>query len=117
MRAGGVEVRAQGIVRIMHPDQGMGVQFTQNTAEHRAALEKFLGVLTENRSLMPELLVQAEGLETEATGRQPSVADADDPLVQLFYGEPLSPEAFHDALRKQRAVPPPMESGVSSAHT
>jgi c-di-GMP-binding flagellar brake protein YcgR len=117
MRAGGVEVCVQGIVRIMHPDKGMGVQFTQNTAEHRAALEKFLSVLTENRSLMPELLVQAEGLETEATGRQPSAADADDPLLQLFYGEPLSPEAFYEALRKQRAVPPPAESALSPAHT
>lgn len=117
MRAGGVEVRVQGIVQIMHPDTGMGVKFTQNTAEQRTALERFLGVLTENRSLMPELLVQAEGLETEATQRQPSLADAEDPLLQLFYGEPLSAEAFQEALRKQRAFPPAVESGVSAAHT
>src|SRR5499427_8670853 len=116
MRAGGIEVRAQGIVRIMHPDQGMGVQFTQNTSEHRAALERFLGVLTENRSLMPELLVQAEGLERDGFQRQPSAADTEDPLLQLFYGEPLSAEAFHEALRKQRAVPPAVESGASTAH-
>ena len=116
MRAGAVEVRVQGIVRIMHPDQGMGVQFTQNTPEHRAALEKFLGVLTENRSLMPELLVQAEGLDNDAAQRQPSAADADDPLLQLFYGDPLSAEAFHEALRKQRAVPPAVENGASPAH-
>jgi len=116
MRAGGVEVRVQGIVRLMHPDQGMGVQFTQNTPEQRAALEKFLGVLTENRSLMPELLVQAEGLESDAAQPQPSAAEAEDPLLQLFYGEPLAAEAFHEALRKQRAVPPAIESGVSPAH-
>lgn len=116
MRAGAAEVRVQGIVRIMHPDQGMGVKFTQNTPEHRAALEKFLGVLTENRSLMPELLVQAEGLESDAAQGQPSAGDAEDPLLQLFYGEPLAAEAFHEALRKQRAVPPPVENGVSPAH-
>jgi c-di-GMP-binding flagellar brake protein YcgR len=58
MRAGGVEIRVQGVVRVMHPDKGMGVEFTQHTAEHRAALEKFMGVLTENRTLLPELLVQ-----------------------------------------------------------
>ena len=116
MRAGTVEVRAQGIVRIMHPDKGMGVQFTQNTSEQRAALEKFVGVLTENRSLMPELLVQAEGLESDAMQRQPSASDNEDPLLQLFCGEPLSAEAFHEALRKQRAVPPPVESGASPAH-
>ena len=117
MRAGGVEVRVQGIVQIMHPDTGMGVKFTQNTAEQRTALERFLRVLTENRSLLPELLVQAEGLETEATQRQSSLADAEDPLLQLFYGEPLSAEAFQEALRKQRAFPPAVESGVSGAHT
>lgn len=116
MRAGGIEVRVQGIVRIMHPDKGMGVQFTQNTPEHRTALEKFLGLLTENRSLLPELLVQAEGLENDALQRQPSATDVEDPLLQLFYGEPLSTEAFHEALRKQRAVPPVVESGISSAH-
>lgn len=116
MRAGGIEVRVQGIVQVMHPDKGMGVQFTQNTPEHRAALERFLGVLTENRSLMPELLVQAEGLESDGFQRQPSAADTEDPLLQLFYGEPLSAEAFHEALRKQRAVPPAVESGASSAH-
>ena len=116
MRAGGIEVRVQGIVQVMHPDKGMGVQFTQNTPEHRAALERFLGVLTENRSLMPELLVQAEGLERDGFQRQPSAADTEDPLLQLFYGEPLSAEAFHEALRKQRAVPPAVETGASTAH-
>jgi hypothetical protein len=116
MRAGGIEVRAPGIVRVMHPDKGMGVQFTQNTPEHRTALERFLGVLTENRSLMPELLVQAEGLENDGFQRQPSAADTEDPLLQLFYAEPLSTEAFQEALRKQRAVPPAVDSSASPAH-
>ena len=65
MRAGGVEVRAQGVVRVMHPDKGMGVEFTQATPEHRAAVGKFLGVLSENRTLLPELLVEPEGLESD----------------------------------------------------
>jgi c-di-GMP-binding flagellar brake protein YcgR len=116
MRAASVEVRVQGIVRIMHPDKGMGVAFTQNTPEDRAALEKFLGVLTENRSLMPELLVQADGLERDAVPPKASEIDADDPLLQLFCGEPLTVEAFHEALQKQRAVPPSADSGASAAH-
>src|SRR5215471_16942045 len=77
MRAGGVEVQVQGVVRVMHPDQGMGVEFTQNTPEHRAALEKFVGVLTENRSLSPDLLVQPDGLEAES-GPDRSVSEIDD---------------------------------------
>lgn len=113
MRAAGIEIRVQGTVRVMHPDKGMGVEFTQATSEHRSAVEKFLGVLHENRAVMPELLVQPEGLESV-----PSVPSADpeieDPLLQLFQAGPMSPEEFHDALRKQRAVPDGMANGASA---
>lgn len=114
MRAAGVELRAQGVVRVMHPDHGMGVEFTQNTSEHRAALEKFLSVLTENRTLLPELLVQPEGLEADAERAQ-AATNHEDPLLQLFYGEPLTAEAFQEALRGQRAVPNGLKSSDASA--
>lgn len=104
MRAAGVEVRAQGVVRIMHPDRGMGVEFKLSTADQRTAVEKFLSVLTENRELLPELLVQPEGLEM-ASNAGCLTGDCEDPLLQLFYGDPLSPDEFHDALRKQRMLP------------
>lgn len=115
MRAAGVEVRAQGIVRIMHPDKGMGVEFKLSTVEHKAAVEKFLSVLIENRDVLPELFVQPEGLES-ACGPSNLASKAEDPLLQLFYGEPLSPEQFHDALRRQRAVPVTTQSMRAAAH-
>ena len=114
MRAAGIEVRVQGMVRVMHPDKGMGVELTQGTTEHRAAVEKFLGVLNQNRTLLPELLVQPEGLET-ALPAQPVMSDHEDPLLQLFYGEHLSTEDFHEALRKQRAIPPIVNSAAAGA--
>lgn len=101
MRAGGVEVRVQGVVRVMHPDKGMGVEFTQGTPEHRVALEKFLEVLVQNRTLMPDLLVEPEGLEPEPQ-RTNRGRDTEDPLLDLFYSEPLSAEDFHEHLRLQR---------------
>jgi len=55
--------------------------------------------------LLPELLVQPEGLETAATLSVPLAASGEDPLLQLFYGETLSADDFHDALRQQRGVP------------
>ena len=117
MRAGGVEVRAQGVVRVMHPDRGMGVEYTQVTPEHRAAVEKFLGVLNENRTLLPELLVEPEGLEsTPFTAKSDSAALLEDPLLQLFHAEPVSPEAFHDALRQQRAIPGESGEIAAAAH-
>ena len=117
MRAGGVGVRAQGVVRIMHPDKGMGIEFTQATPEHRAAVEKFVGVLNENRTLLPELLVEPEGLESEPNTVQSPFASTDDPLLQLFYGESLTADEFHEAMRKQRAAPTAVAGGISaSAH-
>ena len=114
MRAAAVEVRAHGVVRIMHPEKGMGVEFTQTTPEHRAAVEKFLEVLNENRTLSPELLVEPEGLESESSARPPE--DSDDPLLQLFYGETLTAEQFHEAMHKQRAQPGPAAPTSSAAH-
>ena len=79
----------------MHPDKGMVVEFTQTTPEHRAAVEKFLGVLNENRGLTPELLVEPEGLESEPNAGKPPT-ETDDPLLHLFYGDALTAEQFRD---------------------
>ncbi len=115
MRAAGVEVRAQGLVRVMHPDKGMGVEFTQTTPEHRAAVEKFLSLLSENRALLPELLVEPEGLEFEP-GTLPSLtAGTDDALLQLFRGGALTFEAFQEALGKQRGLAPAAAAAAASA--
>ncbi len=114
MRAADIEVRAHGLVRIMHPDKGMGVEFTQATPEHRAAVEKFLSVLSENRTLLPELLVEPEGLDSDAGAMKRRAGETDDPLLQLFYGDALSVEAFHEALRRQRAVQPAVASGAAA---
>jgi hypothetical protein len=105
----------QGMVKVMHPDKGMGVEFTQGTLEHRAAVEKFLGVLTENRTLLPELLVEPEGLDSDSRAMQAAPADTDDPLLQLFYGETLSADEFQDALQKQRANPVPPSAAAAHA--
>jgi len=115
MRAGSVEIRAQGIVRVMHPEKGMGVEFLQATPEHRTAVEGLLAVLSANRTLLPELLVEPEGLESEPSTAPSASADTDDPLLQLFRAEPLTADAFHEALRKQRATPPAASGAAAGA--
>jgi c-di-GMP-binding flagellar brake protein YcgR len=108
MSAGSVELRAEGVVRVMHPDQGMGVEFTQTTPHHRQALEKFLRVLTENRSLLPELLVEPEGLEPEprtTSAIASASTEVEDPLLGLFRNQAALPaDSFLAELRKQRSV-------------
>jgi hypothetical protein len=107
MRAAGVELKAEGVVRIMHADKGMGVEFTQATAEHRALLEKFLSVLTDNREVMPELLVEPEGLETgsgEDSTSATASGEAEDTLLALFRKATLPADSFLAELRKQRGL-------------
>lgn len=108
MRAGEVELRIEGVVRVMHPDKGMGVEFTKSTPEHRGLLEKFLSLLTENRDVQPELLVEPEGLETETTqdSRVPAEsAETEDTLLGLFRSQSaLSADSFLVELRKQRGL-------------
>ena len=116
MRAGEVEVRVQGVVRVMHPDRGMGVEFNQNGGEHRRSMERFLKILTESRTLVPELFVQPEGLESESEKSITAKVDSDDPLLQLFHGEPLSVEAFHESLRRQRGAPVDPVSETAATH-
>ena len=111
MRASGVEMRVEGVVRVMHPEKGMGVEFSLTTPEHRQAVEKFLALLTQNRDVLPELLVEPEGLEPDAEPGQKDrkdkaqSAESDDPLLGLFRREGTLPsELFHEELRKQRGL-------------
>lgn len=107
MRAAGVELRSQGIVRVMHPERGMGVEFTKATAEQREQVENFLARLTENPDTLPELMVEPEGLEIESTGSReaPSSEVIEDPLLGLFRTQmSLDADLFHAELRKQRGL-------------
>jgi hypothetical protein len=93
----------------MHPDKGMGVEFTQTTAEHRALLEKFLSVLIENRDVLPELQVEPEGLEKETSQDSrtatASGATEDDALLALFRKQSaLQADSFLAELRKLRQL-------------
>jgi len=129
MKAAEAEIRVPGVVRVMHPDQGMGVEFVQAAPEQCATLEKFIELLTAKAALQPEVLVQPDGIESEPTNGEPAGAgeqsatreagntkgathrpaknqpakNQDDPLLELFNRESLAPEVFHEALRQQRA--------------
>jgi DNA-binding NarL/FixJ family response regulator len=106
MSAAGVDVKTEGVVRVMHPDQGMGVEFTKRTPEHQTLLEKFLSMLTQNRGVSPELLVEPEGLETEISALDlKGTASTDDALLVLFRNQSALPaEEFLAELRKQRSA-------------
>lgn len=105
MKAGKHELRVEGVIRVMHPELGMGVEFTQTTAEQRDHVEKFIKTLTTSGDLLPELLVEPEGLEAHSALERPSktASELEDPLLELFHQKAtLSPELFLKELREQR---------------
>jgi c-di-GMP-binding flagellar brake protein YcgR len=106
MRAGRHELRVEGVVRVMHPDAGMGVEFTQATIEQRNHVEKFIHTLMDAGGLLPELLVEPEGFEASQSETHSSVAsEIEDPLLELFHHKSSLPaEQFLNELRKQRTT-------------
>jgi DNA-binding response OmpR family regulator len=103
MRVSDLEVHATGVVRVMHPDFGMGVIFTQKTAEQREEVEKFIHTLMESNGAIPELFVQPDGLEPFSQELIDLPSDTPDPLVDLFQTKSFLPTMeFLKELRKQR---------------
>ena len=102
MKVGTLGVQVEGVVRVMHPEKGMGVEFTQTTPQQREHVEKFIQTLAGSDGLVPQLQVEPQGLETE-DAKERSVSSFSDPLVQLFRDKAeLAPDAFFAELRAQR---------------
>jgi DNA-binding response OmpR family regulator len=106
MRVRDVQVQAEGVVRVMHPEVGMGVEFTQKTTQQREHVGRFIQALTESNGILPDLLVEPEGLDVgEPTPADPGAEDMDDPLLHLFLRKAeLTTEAFLIELHRQRGT-------------
>jgi CheY-like chemotaxis protein len=104
MRMKDLQVQAESVVRVMHPEIGMGVEFTQKTTQQREHVEKFIEALTKNNGVLPDLMVEPDGLEEgEPVSAITNASDAEDPLLDLFRKKSdLTTEAFLTELRKQR---------------
>jgi CheY-like chemotaxis protein len=98
------QARVEGMVRVTHPEVGMGVEFLQKTPQQREQLERFIQALIGSNAALPEVFVQPEGLETAEPGSPPSAtAEGADPLLDLFHTRSgLTTEAFMVELHKQR---------------
>lgn len=108
MKTGDIVARAGGVIRIMHPEFGMGVEFIQTTAEQREHVRQMIKTLRANGEKSPELQVEPDSLEPVAESGKPTWAapEAEDSLVELFRSKPQVPvEVFLQQLRQQRHVP------------
>jgi hypothetical protein len=111
LRAESVEFRAEGVVRVMHPSRGMGVEFAMRTDEQRKQPEGFISFLTSRPGVQPELRVAPQPLTAEDSDReihpdQPNECSViDDALLDLLHNhDSFSEEMFLQALRSQRSA-------------
>ena len=103
MRNGDLGVKVEGMVRVAHPETGMGVEFVQATGSQRQNLERFIHTLIEGRQAAPELEVQPEGMDDAPPPDLAAHEHGHDPLLDLFHHRHHLPaEAFLGELRQQR---------------
>ena len=117
MRIQQLQIQAEGVVRVMHPEVGMGVEFTQKTTQQREHVEKFIHTLTTSGGAPPDLLVEPEGFDNgELTALDRNIDEPYDPLLDLFRNKAeLDTEPFLTELRKQRrSNPDSVQTGVSA---
>jgi CheY-like chemotaxis protein len=116
MRLAKFESRADGVVRVMHPEVGMGVEFTRTTNQQQKHLEEFIHLLTNSNGAQPELVVEPEGMnDVDPVNSEKTVLDdLEDPLLELFQrnGE-FTVDNFLNELRRQRNSPPLARAAAS----
>lgn len=106
-------VEIEGVVRVMHPDTGMGVEFTRSTDVQRGQAQKFIDGVMNSGEAEPRLTVKPEGMEEPSPGTADSPQE--DPLLELFYRKTsLSTEDFLNELHKQRNAQPDEAQAAAS---
>jgi CheY-like chemotaxis protein len=101
LRAGGTELENSGMVRVMHPSTGMGIEFSRHNAVQYRETESFILFLSSQPEDKPELLVSPRGMSSDDS--QAVASELDDPLLELLRNhESLSQELFLETLQRQR---------------
>jgi len=107
LKAAGMEIHAEGMVRVMHPASGMGVEFPSRTSEQRQTVSSFIEFLTSRPGTMPELVISPKLLfadEAQFHHTETSAEDhLEDPLLELLRtGHSLTRDQFLAELHRQR---------------
>lgn len=110
LRAQEHEVHTEGMVRVAHPGQGMGVEFPSRTSEQRAQVENMITFLRNCPATMLELIISPRALVADLTQFEPEEKKAEtpgeeleDPLLELLRrGASLQQDDFLAELQHQR---------------
>ncbi len=105
MKTADLALRAGGVVRVAHPEFGMGVEFIQATSRQHDQVHHLIETLRASGEKSPELLVEPDGLETPSPneGSTDSPTGPEDALLDLFRHKSEIPvDAFLEQMREQR---------------
>jgi len=106
LKAAGLEIHTEGLVRVMHPAHGMGIEFPARTEEQRKSVGDFIEFLTSQPGTTPQLEISPRSLVAsteELTVQSEAAAELDDPLLELLRSGGTRDEAeFLEELRRQR---------------
>jgi CheY-like chemotaxis protein len=110
LRTKELEVHTEGMVRVMHPGYGMGIEFPSRTPEQRAQVGELIGFLQNSPGEMPDLIITPRALVADLSQYQRDDRDSqqpaeelEDPLVELLRrGASLQQEDFMTELQRQR---------------
>ena len=107
MKVHSLGLQIEGIVRVMHPATGMGVEFTRHTSAQRARVEEFIQTLVRSSGAVPDLEVRPDAIDNSADAYSSWQISGErgDPLLSLFRSKTdLPADMFHTELRKQRGA-------------
>lgn len=107
MKTAELALRAGGVVRIVHPEFGMGVEFLQSTSQQHDQVHHLIETLRARGEKSPELLVEPDSLEPAVPGENsaPSLPSSGDALLDLFRHKSRIPlETFLEQMREQRQL-------------
>ncbi len=106
LKTEGLEVHTEGLVRVMHPTHGMGIEFPARTEEQRKSVGEFIEFLTSQPGAKPELEISPRALVASAEELNATTepgTEGDDPLLELLRrGSALEQMQFLEDLHSQR---------------
>lgn len=106
LKVADMEIHTEGVVRIMHPSYGMGIEFPARTEEQRRSVAEFIECLASRPGAQPQLETSPRSLvaspmdlsQGEHDGR-----DTEDSLLELLRtGREMEQEQFQAELSRQR---------------
>ena len=106
LKAAEMECHAEGLVRVMHPGLGMGIEFAWRTNEQREKVREFIQFLKSRAGTLPELLISPRSLVADAVefnSSNDSPSEEDFLLELLRTGHAMDRAQFIAELRQQRS--------------